>query len=555
MSKMLRLGVVIALATITAFLTGNAENLRTSIMSEEKEPLFRIPNDAQTGTDSTRFLELSAVIYTLDSNYWDYIRGTSAMERFVSRIADHQQKHAAEWLLALRGIEWAKDSTHCLGNPWQFEVDARWAYFIRFGPPSAYWSPMYEVTVPGGRIDTTQTFFNWWDTRDTGLAAQVFKAEWYPPESSSVFPRVEAIVGDTIKSKFGKALYPELDIVSFPNEDSTFDVGISSSITGNKLTKETLLDRRKLEVELQVFNADSLVFASHQTQKLGLAGLILSVTKNDEDLAFTYHFSVPNLPEGKYRAKLTVEGDRNNAGKITEKFILPSILTTKGMSDILLVDAFPVVGEDISSGIKRLDQNLYWRGSNAFNTGDTLSPYIEIMIPKVRIKGPPRDSSYWWSYLEDSSSVEYFPGPAQDPNAWSYTISVFLKPIRKNREPIYSAENREGFVSGDSLGKPVLKWGGIDLREKHKQLQREMGRMGASLQTNDLELLFARASQLPGQFGSFESSFEVKRVAPGDYWMIIAVEATDLYENEWSGNSMKRVRINEIKFPTFGSRF
>lgn len=549
MFRALRLRAVIALVTITAVLPGCAAN-RTSIMPE-KEPLFRVPKNAQA--DSTEFLELSAVIYTIDSVYWDYIRGAPNLKRFRDRISKHQESHPQDWLTALEGLKWGKDSAHCQGNPWQFDLDARWRYFIRFGPPSAYWSPMYEVAIPGsrGRVDTTQTFFNWWSVPDTGIVAQVFKAEWYPPESSLVFPRIETIVGDTIRSKFGKSLYPKMDIATFPNEDSTFDVGISSSIAGDRLTKETILKRRQLEVELQVFSDDTLVFEGHQTQKLGLGGLILSVTANKEDLGFAQHFTISNPPKGRYEAEVTIEGDRNNTGKVSEEFAVPSVFADEGMSDILLVNAFPVVGEDVLPGIRRRhNRNLYGRGSTAFNVGDTLSPYVEITFPKVKPDTNPDTSN--WSYLENDSSAVYFSGPVQDPTAWSYTLSVVLDPVR--RRAIQSDEKYE-LVFHDSLGNPILKWAGVDFREKHRQLKREKKKKGTSLDKTGLEMLFARTGQLEGNSYSFESAFEVKGVAPGDYWLIVAVEARNSNGNEWTPNSRKRIRIKYPEPPAFGSRF
>lgn len=538
MSKPVKFIAVIALATIATVLPGSAENLRTGIMPAEKEPLFRVPKDAKDAVDSAEFLELSAVIYTLDSNYWDYIRGASTMDRFVSRIADHQQKHATEWLLALRGLEWAKDSAHCLGNPWQFEVDDRWAYFIRFGPPSAYWSPMYEVTVPGGRIDTTQTFFNWWSALDTGFASQVFKAEWYPPESSLMFPRVKTIVGDTIRSKFGKNLYPEMDIVSFPNEDNTFDVAIVSSVTGDRFTKETILDRRKLEVELRVFSDDTLVFVSHQTQKLGLTGLILSVTANDEDLTFLQHFTVPSLSKGKYKARLTIDGHRNNTGKANGKFVLPSIFRDQeGMSDLFLLDRYPVAGDDVSGGIQRQARNLKGRGSHDFIVGDTLSLYIEVAMPNK----PRPDSSdvIEWSYLDESGSEEYFTAPA-DTSDW-FTFKVFLEPDEK-KAPDHGS-NLRFVVTHDSLNNPLLTWNSVDTRKALSELARENQKENRSFHFLAARVIRARE----GANTSFESSFEVGKVKPGKYWLVIVAEGLDSSGRKLFRNS-SRTRV-EINFP------
>ncbi|MEK9173068.1 MAG: hypothetical protein AAB594_00660 [Patescibacteria group bacterium] len=529
MSKMLRLGVVIALATITTVLPGSAENRRTSIMPIEKEPLFRVPKDVKDVADSSQFLELSAILYAVDSMHWDYIKGTSTMERFRERIADHQNNHPELWLTAMSGLEWAKDSAHCQGNVWQPEVDARWPYFIRFGPPSAYWSPQYQVRVPGGggRVDTTVIFFNYWESSrgDTGLAAQLFKAEWYPPESSSVFPKVQQIFGDTIKSEFGKDLYPEMDIASFANEDGTYDIAVVGWITGNRLTRETIVDQRELWAELKIFRNDSLVWSAEQTQKLGLNGLVLSVTENDEDLSLTHHFTVTHFPKGEYEAKLVMRGDHNNIGKYRKKFPVPSIFPdNEGISDVFLVNREPVRGSSVAEGLLRYGHNQIGRGSHDFNAGDTLSLYVEVPMPKESHLDS-LDATEW-AYLNESESQQYF-GDSTYSGNW-LLLKARLEPDKKKIVP---SDNTEVIPTHDSLDSPLLIFDSVDVQKAFAEMMRK-SREEKEKEKQSLHFLSAqviRASEGTNT-ALFESSFRVVDIESGrKYWIVVTAEAYDSF--------------------------
>jgi len=416
---------------------------------------------------------------------------------FLKRVGRHKTKHPDLWNRALAGLAWARDSAGCAGQVWQPAGDVRWPYFVRFGPPSAWWVTKFETVVAGGNHDTVLTFFYRWNELDTGIAAQAESACTYP---------TRLLEGIRTKSEVRRAIYPSVDVVSFPDSAGTFDIWVITSVRGRDLTYKTL-ESGELQGDIKILGDDKRPVATQsQTHKLALAGLILSVAANPEDFSIPFHFEERGLRKGKYTLEANIQGYRTNASGTTKReFILPSPFADKGGSDILLADLRGPRGEGITHGVLRNGRNLQGISEPIFEAGDTISPYLEIRIPEG--------------------------------DNWACVFSVFLKPVLKN--PVKTVKLSRSVLSADSLGKPLVRWAGIDLVKERRELAQET-RVGQG----GLDLIFARVYRHESGLGVFESSFEVShRAASGDYWLIIRIEGRDSTSREFDRWVRKKITI------------
>jgi hypothetical protein len=416
---------------------------------------------------------------------------------FLKRLERHKSAHADLWTRAMAGLAWARDSAHCAGEVYRPEGDVRWPYFVRFGPPSAWWVTKFETVVAGGNHDTVLTFFYRWNDLDTSIAAQAESACTYP---------TRLLGGIRTKSEVRRAIYPSIDVVSFPDSAGTFDVWVITSVRGRDLTYETL-ESGELQGDIKILGDDKRPVATQsQTHKLALAGLILSVTANSEDFSIPFHFEERGLRKGKYTLEANIQGYRTNASGTTRReFILPSPFADQGVSDILLADLRGPQGEGITHGVLRNGRNLQGISEPIFGAGDTISPYVEFRMPQG--------------------------------DGWACALSVFLKPVLKN--PVKTVKISRSVLSADSLGKPVVRWAGVDLVKERRELEQN-----TPVERNSLDLIFARVYRPEGGLGVFESSFEVShRAASGDYWLIIEIEGRDSTGREFERWVRKKITI------------
>ncbi len=464
---------------------------------DQTGPLLHIPGDTAPA-DSSRFAEASAILRIIDASYWSFALDTEPESQlFLKQVDRHKIKHPDLWTRALDGVAWAHDSAHCAGEVWRPEGDVRWPYFVRFGPPSVWWVTKFETAVAGGNRDTVLTFFYRWNELDTGIAAQA--------ESTGTYP-TKLLGGIRTKSEVRRAIYPSIDVVSFPDRAGTFDIWIITGVRGRDLTYETL-ESGVLQEDIKILGDDKrLVATQDRTGKLALAGLILSVTVNSEALSIPSHFEERGLPAGKYTVEANVRGYRTNAsGTVRREFVLPSPFADRGVSDILLADLRGPCGEGITPGVLRNGRNLQGISEPIFGVGDTISPYVEIRMPEG--------------------------------DDWACVFSVFLKPVLRN--PVKTVKVSRSVLSADSLGKPLVRWAGVDLARERRELGQET-RVGQG----DLDLIFARVSRSVSDLDVFESSFEVsRRASSGDYWLIIEIEGRDSAGQAFNRSIQKKITL------------
>jgi hypothetical protein len=457
---------------------------------------LHLPGDLAPA-DSSRLLEASAILRIIDSSYWSFeIAAVPTAQLLVKRVERHKSKHPDLWARAMAGLAWARDSARCSGQVWQSAGDVRWPYFVRFGPPSAWWVTKFE-TEAGGGLDTALTFFYRWNELDTGIATQAEPNGSYP---------TRLLEGVESKSEVAKPIYPSIDVVSFPDSVGTFDAWVITSVRGDELTHETLRSGELLG-DIRIIGANNRPVATQsQTHRLGLVGLILSVTTSGHDFCIPFHFAERGLPRGRYALETSIRGYRTNASGTTRReFTLPSPFADSGVSDILLADLRGPQGGGITHGVLRNDRNLQGISEPIFGAGDTLSPYVEFRMPRGE--------------------------------GWACALSVFLKPVLKN--PTKTVNVSRSVLSADSLGKPLVRWAGIDLVKERNALEQS-----SPAEHRDLELIFARVFNPSSNTGVFESSFEVsRRASPGDYWLIIEIEGRDSVGRKFNRSVQKQIEI------------
>ncbi len=462
---------------------------------------FRPLPSGLTADDSTRFATESAVIRILDSADWDYdFNAAITRDTFRARADRYITRDSTTWNRAMAGLAWAKDSAHCAGQVWNPQGDVRWNYFIRFGPPSAWWVTDYNIRVPGGGGDTTLGFFYWWDAQDTGLAAVAESTHTWP---SATLP----LLAD--QPEPAKPIYPAIDAVSFPNRDGTYDVWVTAAVWGDDLTGATIAgDALGATLNLLGENPserERLLDTRRQTRELGLAGLVLGVTANRRSLSIPFYFELTGLHAGRYTLEVSIAGGHNNSGGGEKTLILPSPFAGDGTSDLLLVYKHGPRGPGIAPRVHRENRELQGTAFPSFVKGDTISPYVEMYLP---------------------------PG-----ERWAYTTKVYLERVRVGARGVVSVS--KPVVSADSLGAPLFRWAGADLTGDLRKLQQP-----SQSSRPILDLLYARVDQPERDRAIFESSFQIShRVRPGDYWLIIDFEGRDRTGADITRSVRKRIQI------------
>lgn len=459
-------------------------------------PQSHLPGGIITASDSVRFAELSIIAYSLDSSWWSRnLQPTRLRQTFLSRIEKHQAKHPDLWHRAFEGLAWARDSAQCHGTPWAPDGEVRWPFFIRFGPPTSWWATKFRSATYVRHPDVP-TYFYWWSPLDTGLACFA--------EASNTYPTVlwEA---RTSVSRVRQPIYPDIDIVSFPNGDETADVWITVGISGDELTPLTL-SNKLLEIEWHIENEQGRTVAGERAiHHMGLTGLILAVTGDRASIRNSAHLYAPRLTRGKYALEVKIKGYRTNAGKESVDFTIPSPLASNGISDLLLVYTRGPVGEDLAPAVTRNGDNLCAVTDPRFSPGDTIVPYVEIGLP--------------------------------DSGEWAYTVSVYLRPARNPRGS--NVRIGRAVVVADSSETPIASWAGIDIGKELTELG-----IDEPARTEGVSLLAARVYQGDGPMSVFESSFLVTpQTRVGEYWLMIEVEGVDLQGQKIWRSTQKRIAI------------
>lgn len=487
-----RLSVLALLASAAFFAIQSPEaSARDSIT-------LQLPDGITTAADSAHIAELSCIAYHLDSSWWSRnLRPTRLQHTFLSRIEKHQDKYPEQWHRAFEGLAWARDSAQCHGTPWAPEGEVRWPYFVRFGPPTSWWATKFRSAAHVRHPDVP-TYFYWWSTLDTGLACFADPPNSYP-----------TVLWDarTSVSRVRQPIFPDIDIVSFPNGDETEDVWITVGISGDELTPLTL-SHKLLEIEWRIEDDQGRTVAGERAiHHMGLTGLILAVTGDRASIRNSAHFYAPRMISGKYSLEVKIKGYRSNAGKESVDFTIPSPLASNGISDLLLVYTRGPVGEDLAPAVTRNGENLCAVTDPRFSPGDTIFPYVEIALP--------------------------------DSGEWAYTVSVYLRPARNPRGS--SVRIGKAVAVADSTERPIARWAGIDVSKELTVLG-----IDEPMRTEGVTLLAARVYQGEGPVSVFESSFLVTpQTRVGEYWLTIEVDGTDTHGQKIWRSTQKRVAITK----------
>lgn len=457
---------------------------------------MRLPEDITTAADSAYLGELSIIAQLLDTNWWSLNLQTARFEHtFLSRIVNHQTDHPEEWKRAFEGLTWARDSAACHGTAWAPDGEVRWPFFIRFGAPTSWWVSMYQPVGVFRRI-TVPTYFYWWTPSDTGLACQAESDRDYASQLLTAQPETYEL---------RRPIFPVIEIVSFPNGDATEDVWITVGTNGVELTSPTI-NRKLLEIVWSIKDAQGLLVAGDRlVHRLGLVGLVLSVTGNRNNIRIPVHFGAERLARGVYELDVQVNGYHMNSGHETVEFTIPSPLASQGMSDLLLVYPRGPRGIDLAPGVGRNGNNFCVVTDPRFFAADTVVPYVEFELPEG--------------------------------DGWTYAVSVFLRPAQRAKG--HTVRTGKTVVVADSGEAPIARWAGIDI-------ERELGILGINElpRTNGMSLLAARVYRGDGRMGVFESSFLITpETRLGEYWLTIDVEGANTIGQTFWRSTQKRIAI------------
>ena len=183
-------------------------------------------------------------------------------------------------------------------------------------------------------------------------------------------------------------IWPWTDFPTFPNRDSTGQVTYTvygcPMVAGGSLSHKTLLGgilnwELIIKQKKQVIRRDTLVGS------LAAVRPIIFRADNPNCRTVSTFLNGGALQPGQYRVELSVSGDRLNAGATKKDLIIPSIYTSEGMSDLILLQSEVMTGDGIMQGIQRYGRVLYEDPLRIFLKGNprfrTLRPYVEFSPP------------------------------------------------------------------------------------------------------------------------------------------------------------------------------
>ena len=179
----------------------------------------------------------------------------------------------------------------------------------------------------------------------------------------------------------GQSITSHLSFAVFPNPgDSAFDVWVSSLTIGDQFTQASLT-QGVLYLEFTMFDKnDALVGRDTLNAKLDLLRALTGVTQAG-DLGVMGYLSCRDLPRGEYTAHLDLLGAGYNTGEYKKQVRIPSPYTSRGTSDLVVIDPRAASGPNVVPGITRPGHDLHVMSLAVFREGGTLHPYMEFQLP------------------------------------------------------------------------------------------------------------------------------------------------------------------------------
>ena len=201
------------------------------------------------------------------------------------------------------------------------------------------------------------------------------------PESESLF-RQKAKEGKYVAlapveynpfKEIEKILTANLNIVSFPEADSSYTVWLSAGVPLNQF-KPGSAGRIS-------FHTEEVIYHMGNSPSVALIDSGFSAHISSEFNWFPIYRSY-RLPAGNYELIFTIkDGNENHLGVYQVEFQVPSLTSSKGMSDIVLLLLPPRNDYSATNRIVR-QGNIVLMGDPflVYARGDTIFPYVEFSI-------------------------------------------------------------------------------------------------------------------------------------------------------------------------------
>jgi hypothetical protein len=466
---------LILLPIVLSTCAGPTKSLRPAFVKGQSSTVLA---ECRDRADSNLVLETNELFAILDAKYWQRELLTAlSLERWQQLVEDYKfQKGSGWWQEISLRIGYCRE--HCATAIGDSVRDVRWELVLRDGVPSVEWH------APGEREAA--------DSTGVHVRREVFVYSWHNWGREVVcesapggdFPvKVVSRGGGGGTLELGQSITSHLSFAVFPNPgDSTFDIWVSSLTTGDQFTQASLSEG-VLYLEFTMFDMnDALVGRDTLLAKLDLLRALSGVTQA-RDLGVMGYLSCRGLPRGEYTANLDLLGSGYNTGEYKKQVRIPSPYTSRGTSDLVVIDPLAASGPNVVPGITRPGRNLHVMSLSVFRTGGILHPYMEFRLPE----------------RADSN----------------YMVRVVAIPITRDRSesrksvavgPIVHVEDTVGRVWGDTTRFDIGGETEAGFREENKEMP-----------------IFTLRGHYGKSKGVFDQDISLEGIDSGRYWIAVRV--------------------------------
>lgn len=297
--------------------------------------------------------------------------------RFRRRIDDWQKANPEWWNETERRLNYC-DSLRQIGglgtdidDPYP---DVRWALILTYGIPE------YQIVLPGrcNQKDTSCTVWLLiWPARGSGhkgqeIACWSAEGKGYPAE----------IIKGTGDFPLAYPLWPFVNYSQFPNGDGTVDLWFSIWVPGNQFSGPTL-DGGQLKMRIDLYESDGITIVQSREDVSNLQivkGVLEALESQDRSsIRAMGYLSFSGLKPGRYSARLTIIGDRDNSG---QNWITVDVRDNK-ISDLLILGQNCTSGESGRLGITRSKtRSLYDNPECTLLRKGKIDLYFEARLPE-----------------------------------------------------------------------------------------------------------------------------------------------------------------------------
>ncbi len=368
--------------------------------------------------DSIFVLQMDAAFNMYDKSYWgDRLVSCHTLDCFKTAIEEYRKKYLSGKRNPKKPLgtweEWEEALQRCeeiFGTPiWTLPRHVGWELAFNrkegygFGAPTYQWKDLN----PNGDSATEDWYTLYWGSLNH---EEVIRSDSVNGIPFTIIP------ADSLKTPDWIVMYPYVDLPIFPREDGTYFMLACVSVTGDMLSSRTL-SLGTISSEIDVRKKKQLV--AHDSAVGGLESIRPYLHRIDQlsSRVVSLFLKAGSITAGRHDVRIDITGAPRNGGRYKKSVTFPSIYSSHGMSDLILVKDCGMDGDG-------LIEDLIWYGEPV-----CVDPF------RIFIKGDPRHNTL-------QPYLEYFPPFDSLVEHAKFTVSL---------EPI-------GFEKADAYTLPITSW-------------------------------------------------------------------------------------------------